>query len=260
LIFAGSTYAGDFSQLLFSRLNPNGTIDNSFGTNGYTEINASIQDEQINAVKLMTNGTIIGVGYGYQGSPMWSDQAIMAKLTSSGAPAPGFGTNGVLIPSVFSDVSTAFDLVIDNDSIFITGYLYNASNNWQLCLTKLNPSGNPYTDFGTNGISLLYLNPLNVGYEMLRTVDGKIYISGTTGQGGTGDRDFLLVRYLPFGDLDEDFDANSTSVCEGAAVQYTDVRLIVYDGIYIDTLLKENYISVESVPYQPDMPTVMTGK
>ena len=34
-----------------------------------------------------------------------------------------------------------------------------------------------------------------------------------------------------------------------------DVQLIVYDGIYYDTLLREEYITVEAVPVQADMPT-----
>jgi uncharacterized delta-60 repeat protein len=357
-ILAGSTYLGNFSQLLFMRINSNGTLDTGFGTNGYTEIDAATQDESINGLGMLANGTIIGVGYGYQEAPLWGEQVFMAELTSSGMPAPGFGTNGVMIPAVFGDVSIAFDLLIDNDSLYLTGYMYNASNEWQLFLAKLNTGGIAYSGFGSNGISFLYLNPLNVGYEIMRTSDKKLYISGTTGIGGPGNRDFLLARFLPSGSLDNDFDAdgyvitpirpdwdeanalamqpdgkivlagmtsglstsgnndiamtrylndflpsglyanfsaNTLVACEGAGVVYTDlsistdstvltwnwtfeggtpsvstnqnpvvtyandgiydVRLIVYDGIYIDTLLRENYITVESLPGQPAMPT-----
>jgi uncharacterized delta-60 repeat protein len=356
-VLAGSTALGSF-QLLFTRVNANGTLDVSFGTNGYTAIDASVQDEIINGLGLMNDGTIIGVGYGYQVDPLWGEQVFMAKLNPNGTPVSGFGTNGVMIPSVFNDVSSANDVVVHNDSIFITGYMYDASNNWQLFISKLNPSGAAYTAFGNNGISFLSLNPLNTGYDLLKTADNKLYVCGTTGLGGTGNRDFLLARYLPDGDLDPDFNstgyvitpiradwdeanaveiqpngkivlagmtsgfsssgnndlamtrylndfmpsglyanftASSISVCEGAQVQFTDmsfstdstvltwnwafpggnpsastlenpavtyandgvydVRLIVYDGIYIDTLLRQNYISVESIPVQPDAPS-----
>jgi uncharacterized delta-60 repeat protein len=306
----------------------------------------------------MNDGTIIGVGYGYQTDPLWGEQVFMAKLNSNGIPVSGFGTNGVLIPSVFNDVSLANDVFIHNDSIYLTGYIYDASNNWQLFISKLNPSGIAYSDFGNNGISFLFLNPLNTGYDLLKTADNKLYVCGTTGLGGTGNREFLLARYLPDGDLDPDFNstgyvitpirpdwdeanavgiqangkivlagmtsgfsssgnndlamtrylndylpsglyanftAGSTTVCEGVQVQFTDmsfstdstvltwnwafpggnppastiqnpivtysndgvydVRLIVYDGIFIDTLLRQNYISVESIPVQPGGPS-----
>jgi PKD repeat protein len=102
-----------------------------------------------------------------------------------------------------------------------------------------------------------------------------------------------LNDYLPSG-LYADFTCD-TIACEGAAVQYTDissstdstvltwnwtfeggspasstvqdpivtyasegvydVRLIVYDGIYTDTLLQENFISIEAIPSQPDNPS-----
>jgi uncharacterized delta-60 repeat protein len=356
-VLAGSTALGSF-QLLFTRVNNNGTLDASFGTNGYTAIDASVQDEIINGLGLMNDGTIIGVGYGYQVGPLWGEQVLMAKLNSNGIPVSGFGTNGVLTPSVFNDVSLANDVVIHNDSIYLTGYMYDANNNWQLFISKLNPSGTAYSDFGNNGISLLSLNPLNTGYDLLKTADNKLYVCGTTGLGGTGNRDFLLARYLPDGDLDPDFNSTgyvitpvrpdwdeanaigiqpngkivlagmtsgfsssgnndlaltrylndylpsglyanfttgSTTVCEGAQVQFTDlsfstdstvltwnwtfpggnppastlqnpivtysndgiydVRLIVYDGLFIDTLLRQDYISVESIPVQPDAPS-----
>ncbi len=364
-ILAGQSYTGNFSQLLFTRVNNNGTLDNSFGTNGYTAIDASVQDESINGLGLLTDGTIIGVGAGYQTAPLWGEQVFMAKLTSSGTPFPNFGTNGVLIPPVFNDVSQAMDIEIDNDSLYLTGYMYDASNNWQLFAAKLNPSGNVYSDFGTNGISFLSLNPMNIGYDILKTSDNKLYICGTSGMGGPGNRDFLLARFLPDGELDPDMNSTgyvltpirpdwdeanvvkitptgkivlagmtsglSTSgnndiamtrylndyqpsglyanysatpqpACEGSTVQFTDfsfstdsvvltwqwtfeggtpsvstsqnptvtyandgiydVQLIIYDGIYHDTLISLNEIIIEAVPAQPaepDGPSVLCG-
>lgn len=357
-VLAGRSYTGSFSQLMFTRINNNGTLDLTFGTNGFTLIDASIQDEEISSLGLLENGQIVGVGYGYQGNPLWGEQVFMAKLTSAGQPVSGFGTNGVIIPPIFTDVSAANDLLIDNDSLYITGYMYNASNEWELFVAKLDPNGNAYTDFGNNGMTLLNLNPMNVGIDILKTGDNKLYVCGTTGLGGPGNREFLLARYLPSGELDDDLDgdgyvitpirpdwdeanalgiapngkivlagmtsglntsgnndiamtrylndyipsglmanfsANPQIACEGQTVQFTDmsfstdsvvltwnwwfeggnpstsvvqnptvtyandgiydVQLIVYDGIYFDTLLKANYIHVESIPAQPGTPS-----
>jgi len=119
IILAGQTYLGSFSQMLFMRVNSNGTIDNSFGTGGYTEINSSVQGERINDLGILSNGTIVGLGYGYLNSPWWGEKVHMAKLTSSGAPMPGFGLDGVIIPDIFYDISVAYKIAVINDSILL---------------------------------------------------------------------------------------------------------------------------------------------
>lgn len=355
-VLAGRTYAGNFSQLLFMRVNANGTLDASFGTNGYTEIDASVQDEEIQALAIMNDGQIIGVGYGYQGSPMWGEQVFMAKLTANGQPVAGFGTNGVMVPAIFDDISAAYDVIVHNDSIYVTGDMWDVNNNVQMFLAKLDPSGNAYTNFGANGITFFNLNVANYGLGLLKTGDHKIYVCGTTGQGGLGNRDFLVARYLPSGTLDNTFNstgyaitpirpdwdeasalaiapngkvvlagltsgfstgnndiamtrylndyypsglyanftANPMLSCEGSPVQYTDisfsvdsvvltwqwtfeggtpststiqhpsvtysaagtydVTLIVYDGIFIDTLTVEDFMTVEAIPVAPGTP------
>lgn len=360
-VMAGRTYLGSFSQLLFMRVNSDGTLDTSFGTSGYTEINASTQDERINAVDILSNGTIVGVGYGYQSTPFFGELLFMAKLTASGNPIPGFGTNGVIVPSLFDDISVAYDMVVSNDSLFVTGYMYDAANNQQLFVAKLDSTGTGSAGFGTNGISFLLVDPVTVGLEIMKTADGKLYISGTTGLGGPNNRDFLLVRYLSDGSLDASFDTDGyvttdlqpawdeanglglqpdgkivlagmssgfpslpnfigmarylndyvpsgcyanftvsdTLTCEGGQLTFTDqtistdstvvswewifeggtpststvqnpvvtymnageyaVTLMVYDGIYYDTLARTNYITVEAIPGTPTTPSGPSG-
>lgn len=356
-VLAGNTINSSSNELLFTRVNANGTLDVTFGTNGYTHINASTQGEEINAVQVMNDGTIIGFGHGYQSSPYFGELVYMAKLTSAGIPVSGFGTNGVLVPPVFNDISTAWDCIAVNDSLYVTGFMYDASNNMDLFIAKLDAQGNVFSGFGTNGITLLSLNPFTVGLRISKMEDDKFYISGTTGLSGPSNRDFLLVRVMPDGTLDPSFNnigyvttdiqpawdeayglgmqpdgkivmagmssgfpsqpnfigmarylndfvpsgcyanfsADNELTCEGAQVHFTDltvstdsvvltwnwtfeggtpatstaqnptvvynndgtydVQLIVYDGIYTDTLLMENYITVESIPSQPVMPT-----
>jgi uncharacterized delta-60 repeat protein len=88
-IMAGQT--GDGTNLLFMRVNANGTIDNSFGTNGYTAISISTStNEYVAEVDVLSNGTIAGVGcYEYTAG---NYKFILVKLTPQGNPMPGFGT------------------------------------------------------------------------------------------------------------------------------------------------------------------------
>lgn len=209
IVLAGRTYSGSFSQLLFARLNTDGTLDNTFGTNGYTEINASVQDERINGLGILSNGDIVGLGYGYESAPWFGEFVYMAKLNASGNPVAGFGTNGVLIPTIFTDISIAYDCIVVNDSILVTGKMNDAANNQEIFLTKLDASGTADPNFGSAGITVLGVDPVTVGYQIMLGMDGKFYACGTTGLGGMSDRDFLLVRYNYDGTLDQTF--NSTA-------------------------------------------------
>lgn len=208
IILAGRTNQGNFSQLLFCRLNSDGTLDTDFGTNGYTEINASVQDERINSVGVLSSGSIVGVGYGYASNPWFGNFACIAKLNPDGTPMTSFGGDGVITPTIFTDISNASYLAIRNDSLFVTGDQYDSNNLPLLFITKMDSSGVAAASFGNNGIKLTGLNSVNYGLNIMLTSDGKIYNCGTTGIGGPGDREFLLIRYMANGSYDNTFGDN----------------------------------------------------
>ena len=237
IVLAGRTYAGAFSQLLFARVNSDGSLDTGFGTNGYTEIDASPQDERINGLGILSNGYIIGVGYGYVSNPWFGEFAKVVKLDASGNPDNSFGTNGVMIPTVFTDISLAWDCIIINDTLIISAKHYDASNNQNLAVAKLDQNGNPDPNFGTGGISKLNVDPLTIGYQIHRYSDGNLYICGTAGLGGMNNRDFLLVRYNYDGSLDMTF--NGTG--------------------YVKTNIRPDWDEANAMDFQPDGKIVLAG-
>ncbi len=238
IVLAGRTYLGSFSQLLFCRVNSDGTLDTSFGTNGFTEINSSVQDESISTLGILSNGSIVGIGDAYQSNPFWGHMVIMAKLTSSGDPMPGFGTNGVMIPPLITDISNAFGMKIQNDSIFLTGNHYDASNNQQAYIIKMDSSGIGDPAFGTNG-AVFYMpngNPWNAGLDIMLADDGKIYNSGTTGPSGISS-EFLVARFHGDGSFDTSFDG---------------------DG-FVSTDIRSDWDEASAMDMQPDGKIITTG-
>ncbi len=198
-----------FSTLLFYRLNSDGTLDTGFGTNGYTEINSATQNESVDGVGLLSDGTIIGVGYTHLGDPWYGEFATMIKLEADGNPYPGFGTNGVLIPSVFDDYSKALDCTIVNDSVIISATYGDPNVSEDLAITRLDQNGNSDSGFGNNGISILDIDQLTYGETIFYGDDNKYYIGGSSGQGGIGaSRDFFLARYNYNGSIDATFAGN----------------------------------------------------
>jgi uncharacterized delta-60 repeat protein len=199
IVIAGGIFMGA-STLLFARVNANGTLDTGFGVNGYRSINSSSSTEFIQSLGILSNGTIVGMGYAAQGAPLWADQAIMVKLTPGGAPMPGFGSNGVLIPSIFNNiVSLTNGITINNDVIYATGDYAPPASSKSIFLTKLDSNGVASPAFGNGGVHLTNLNPSNVGYKVKVFGDSKIYVTGLTGPAGFGDNNIITLRYTSNG-------------------------------------------------------------
>ncbi len=211
IVLAGRSYDGSYSKLLFARVNSNGTIDASFGTNGYTDINESIQDEKISSVAVLSSGTIVGAGDAYQSNPFYQHLVIMAKIDADGNPMTSFGGNGAFIPSIITDVSHAKKILVVNDSIYMTGYQWDINNNPAMYITKMDSSCVADPAYGTNGITFTQLNNWNIGLDLIWGEDGKLYNSGTTGPSGMAS-DFVLVRYNADGTYDNSFSTDGIVV------------------------------------------------
>jgi uncharacterized delta-60 repeat protein len=212
IILAGRTFLGSWSSMLFTRFTADGVLDTTFGTAGYTVLNDSPQDQAILNLGLLSDGTIVGLGYGYVSTPVYNNYVRMAKLDPDGMPITTFGNNGVLIPPVFTDVCKPFGMQIVNDDIYVTGWILNQANDEVLFITKLDSLGIADPNFGTNGITLTQPtvnDHKNCGYDVMLSPDGYIYVCGVSGYGGLGNpRHSILIRYLMNGQLDPAF--NST--------------------------------------------------
>ena len=232
IVIAGRSYQGSFSKLLFARLNSDGTLDTGFGTNGYTDIDESIQGECIYDLSVLSDGTIVGVGDGYHSDPYWGHRVLMAKLDANGDPITSFGGNGVVTPVIFDDISTARRIVARNDSLFLTGYIYDTDNASRLYITKLNSDGIGDPGFGNNGITISTMGLTEFGFDILLQGDGKILVAGIAGQGPFAG-EFLIARYSPTGALDNSWN--------GVGYTLTDFR-VDSDEIYGMGMLNDGRI------------------
>jgi len=78
---------------------------------------------------------------------------------------------------------------------------------------------------------------MNVGCQLLRSHDSKIYVCGTSGLGAMNDRDFMLLRYTPDGMLDPSL--NSTG--------------------YVLTSMGPDWDEANALDMQPDGKIVLAG-
>lgn len=237
IVLGGRTFDGS-SDLLFMRIYDDGSIDTGFGTNGFTIINSSPQDEKVRGLGIMSNGSIIGAGDGYIGSPWYGAKAFVSKLDGNGNPVTSFAPDGVLYPAVLNTYSEAWGIKILNDSILVTGFKRETGQSGRdLFLTKFDSDGAVATDFGIGGIVSVDLNVWDIGFGIVLQESDKIYVYGTSGYGGASDSEFLLLRFLPDGSFDQTFDN---------------------DG-YVLTNFRADWDEAYSMAIQPDGKLLLTG-
>ncbi|MDQ1160272.1 putative delta-60 repeat protein [Chryseobacterium sp. SORGH_AS 447] len=132
------------NDMFITRINLDGSLDTSFGTNGFTTVplgqNGTTQDIVIDA-----NGNNYILGYNMGN--------FMVKINANGVKDNSFGTNGILALSSFN----ARKLYLQNDGKFLlTGSKENVSNNMlESYLERRLPNGTYDLGFGNNGIVIM---------------------------------------------------------------------------------------------------------
>ena len=138
--------------------------------------------------------------------------AIVASQHTAAAPGqvdPSFNGNGMAVADFSSPDDQAFGVAIQNDGkIVVVGHFSNLGN-INFAVLRYLANGTPDTSFNGSGRAT---TPIGPGSDHARAVaiqpDGKILVAGYASDGSNDD--FALVRYLPNGTLDTDF--NTTGI------------------------------------------------
>jgi uncharacterized delta-60 repeat protein len=172
-----------------ARYNPDGSLDETFGNNGYAVNGAG----NAQSVLLQRDGKIILVGY----LPVFRNGSdfLLARFNEDGTPDTTFGTGGRVVTSFTSGQNSA-DVALwaafqDEGKIVVSGYTSCIS----VVLARYNADGTIDRSFGLEG-SVLTTNFGAVANRLVIQDDGKLIIGG----GG-----FVVGRYNPDGTIDRSF-------------------------------------------------------
>ncbi|MES9950937.1 MAG: Ig-like domain-containing protein, partial [Candidatus Thiodiazotropha sp.] len=148
------------------RLNADGTLDSSFGTNGITLFDHSgATTDQGRKIELQSDGSILVASAYFNGS--W--QGDIRRFDSNGAADTSFGSSG----SISFNVNAGSDLIVNPDDSFVV--TMTSSN---FILTKWTADGTLDTGFGSGGVATLDMGGTEVATEIARQSDGKYVVSG----------------------------------------------------------------------------------
>ncbi|MBK6902680.1 MAG: T9SS type A sorting domain-containing protein [Saprospirales bacterium] len=186
IVLAGG--GGDYFSLL--RYLPDGELDASFGENGLMKIEIGHYLAKCHALALQPDGKLVLGGIAF-------NDRFLARVNPDGGLDLTFGEGGLVINQDDEYFNPILDIKIQPDGK-IVACGYNGGNGFNLF--RYLPDGSP--DYSFN-----FLGKAKTGlYEassLLLLPDGKILVAGST---GTVKRNPKIVRFLPFGAIDLDFE------------------------------------------------------
>lgn len=184
-----------------------GTLDSSFGTNGKV-FDPNFKSTAYASI-IQRDGKIIVAGTGTNAGLF--DLNLQRYLTNGNIDS-SFGSNGYVLTDmgIFDEV-LALAIQPDKKIIaaghsnrdFVDGY-----RNYNIVLARYISNGNLDSSFGNNGTIETDFGFSETAYAIVLQADGKIVVGGSTEAIVLGNRpfpDFLIVRYMPDGTLDESF-------------------------------------------------------
>ena len=142
IIVVGELASTSDSRTLISRYSANGTLDTTFGTNGFAFVGPGTSGNYAATVNVLPDGRLLISGQSDFGT---SHEIFLTRLSSSGTTDTTFGTNGYIrYAGVGSSVYAV--VAVQPDQRILIGYATD-----QVIINRLNENGSIDSTFGTNG-------------------------------------------------------------------------------------------------------------
>lgn len=200
------------------RLNTNGTLDTSFGTNGVVIAMLGSSSDSINKVRIQPDGKILLAGQS------WSEGAayntMLVRYNSNGTLDTSFNSTGYVTHNISGEsYDYAVDLAVQPDGKIVLvgdgGAGFGVAGH--ILITRFNANGTLDTTFDGDGVLLITTPAGGSASQVIILPDGKLLITGYRNDGAKPN--FLLMRLNSDGTFDTSFGtggSTTTSVSSGA--------------------------------------------
>ena len=204
IIVGGSLVDPTSNDFLLVRFNTDGSLDNSFGTNGVTTRDFFSGADAITALQLQPDGKIVAAGTTEDSAPSkaWG----LARFNTDGTRDASFGAgSGATVRFVgdHTDDTPKGVALQPNGKIVVAGFCKSGGFTGEdFAVGRYNADGSVDTTFGSDGETTTdFCLGSDTAASVLLQPDGKIVAAGTTVISLDGS-DFALVRYNADGSLD----------------------------------------------------------
>ena len=230
---------GDAENFTLMRLTPEGLLDTTFGTNGSTQIDFTLMEDESLALAVLPDGRIL------VGGAADRDTAV-ARFSADGVLDRNFGIQGRVFVDAVDEIRKIVPLA---DGRFLAG---NGKRVVRfLADGELDPSFGTDSQFSTFEIR----SPFGDGHTDMGVLsDGRIVLSGVRGDG------IALAKLTPEGVLDLSFGTDGVALPDllddeiitfGLTI-LPDDRLVVVDGYEVDSSEHDFLVAVFHPDGTPD--------
>jgi uncharacterized delta-60 repeat protein len=210
----------DSRDMVIWRYNSNGTLDTSFnGTGIVVHHNAAggYKDDEGNSIYVDTTGKIYVTGYSSNGS---NYDMVIWRYNSNGTLDTSFNGTGIVVHNGVADDEGRSIYVDSTGKIYVTGYSWTSSGNYDMVIWRYNSNGTLDTSFNGTGIVVHHNaaggNSHDEGNSIYIDTTGKIYVTGFS-KNSSGNEDMVIWRYNSDGSLDTSFGNGGIVVHNNAA-------------------------------------------
>lgn len=132
IVISGNVDIGGSYRFLTSRINSDGTLDESYNSVGFA-ISDFGDDEGLSAVKVQADGKILAAGqYG-----VWPDvDFAIVRYNENGTPDNTFGTNGLSFTDFFNNADYGVGIALQNDGKVIVGGSASQDGMYSMALAR----------------------------------------------------------------------------------------------------------------------------
>ncbi|MCC6461924.1 MAG: hypothetical protein IT260_15735, partial [Saprospiraceae bacterium] len=206
LLGCGISDLGSGKQFAVFRRNADGSVDNTFGTNGFAYATVGLQPT-LTKMTVQGDGKILLTGTIYFDVSKYD--MILTRMSANGVLDNTFDTDGIV--TTILSTNAAYEqgnaLAIQQDGkIVVAGRITNAGPT-VFAIVRYNTNGSIDNTFGTNGSTTLnFNNSLDEPKAISLQSDGKIVVAGSSVNGAN--RYFALARLNKNGSPDTGFDGD----------------------------------------------------
>lgn len=234
IILAGATTNYQEYRLLLIQLLADGSLDDTFGTNGVVAQSVSVvspnAEDMAFDVALDAVGNILVSGSSYDAN--YVRRPIIARFTPSGVLDASFGTDGIASIPVMSAGASSFQglAVLPDGKIIGAGYFGNNELWTVLLLARFLEDGSLDASFGDAGtVKFNYGNVDDEAEDVQIATDGSILVAGVTVT-QTYNYSALLAKFTADGDLDTGFGNGGTVEEDLDSFDYASNLALLPDG------------------------------
>ncbi|HEY9164622.1 MAG TPA: T9SS type A sorting domain-containing protein [Candidatus Kryptonia bacterium] len=206
--------AGMSSEFAIARYGIDGSLDNTFGSNGLVRnaISGGDGGDVGVSVALQSDGKILVAG---QSRLSLGDAFAVARYNTNGALDNTFGTNGTVrtvINGGDGTVDQGKSIAVQSDGKIVVGGLSHNTSGYVFAVARYNSDGTPDHSFGTAGTVTTSINGgagNDYGWSIAVQKNGKIVVAGQSFS--SSGNAFAVARFNSNGTLDNSFGTNGTA-------------------------------------------------